>query len=302
MSQQDVFDYVMNTPHNTNPAILKQKIKAISGGGVQADWNQSDPSAPDYVHNRTHYVEEEVILEQQVIDGFAEMEGVYGYPSSIQFELSESDEVKVSWDGEIYNCVVTSDNNYLHIGNMFAFGKEDTGEPFVIMQMNEGWVFVSFTDSSTSHEVGITREIVHKLDSKYLPEGNGGGGETMDIVLHYNGSISSLGSNKVEETSKASVTEGSMEAVRTAIKEGRIPKGKAVFEDDAFFNDYGVYGWITEAPLSFYLYGGYIYATCIGCNPLNCYPYIKQFVFNDNGEISDIQSYKVQNINKLNEW
>lgn len=31
MSQQDVIDYVMNTPHNTNPVILKQKIKEISG-------------------------------------------------------------------------------------------------------------------------------------------------------------------------------------------------------------------------------------------------------------------------------
>lgn len=34
MSQQDILDYVMHTLHNTNPAILKQKIKEISGEAV----------------------------------------------------------------------------------------------------------------------------------------------------------------------------------------------------------------------------------------------------------------------------
>ena len=37
MSQQDLFDYVMRTPYNTNPTILEQKIKEISGGGGSAD-------------------------------------------------------------------------------------------------------------------------------------------------------------------------------------------------------------------------------------------------------------------------
>lgn len=33
MNQQDLYDYVMRTPYNTNPTILEQKIKEISGGG-----------------------------------------------------------------------------------------------------------------------------------------------------------------------------------------------------------------------------------------------------------------------------
>ena len=54
MSRQDLFDYVMNTPHNTNPTILKQKIKDISGA---SSWNDLKDK-PFYVEeNRTLVVE-----------------------------------------------------------------------------------------------------------------------------------------------------------------------------------------------------------------------------------------------------
>ena len=32
MNNQDIIDYVMNTPHNTNPAILNQKLNKLAGG------------------------------------------------------------------------------------------------------------------------------------------------------------------------------------------------------------------------------------------------------------------------------
>lgn len=32
MNKKAIIDYVMNTPHNTNPAILKQMLDANSGG------------------------------------------------------------------------------------------------------------------------------------------------------------------------------------------------------------------------------------------------------------------------------
>ena len=35
MSKQDVIDYVMNTPHNTNPAILGQKLDEMGGGATE---------------------------------------------------------------------------------------------------------------------------------------------------------------------------------------------------------------------------------------------------------------------------
>lgn len=54
-----------------------------SGGGVQPDWNQNDPTAPDYVKNRTHYEEIvetniEIPLDEFVIEeGFSECYRLY---------------------------------------------------------------------------------------------------------------------------------------------------------------------------------------------------------------------------------
>ena len=40
MNNQEIVNYVMHTPGNTNPAILKQMLEETS---VQSDWNQNDP-------------------------------------------------------------------------------------------------------------------------------------------------------------------------------------------------------------------------------------------------------------------
>lgn len=49
----DVVDYVMETPHNTNRTVLEGLVDtAVKEGQVQADWDQNDPEAKDYVKNR----------------------------------------------------------------------------------------------------------------------------------------------------------------------------------------------------------------------------------------------------------
>lgn len=58
MSKQDVIDYVMETPHNTNKAVLEGLVDtAIEESQFQADWNQNDPTAKDYIKNRICYEE-----------------------------------------------------------------------------------------------------------------------------------------------------------------------------------------------------------------------------------------------------
>lgn len=53
MSKQDVIDYVMETPHNTNRAVLEGLVDtAVEESQVQADWNQNDTSASDYIKNK----------------------------------------------------------------------------------------------------------------------------------------------------------------------------------------------------------------------------------------------------------
>ena len=56
MSKQDVVDYVMETPHNTNRTVLEGLVDtAVKEGQVQADWDQNDETAKDYVKNRIGY-------------------------------------------------------------------------------------------------------------------------------------------------------------------------------------------------------------------------------------------------------
>lgn len=53
MSKQDVIDYVMETPHNTNRAVLEGLVDtAVEESQVQADWDQNDISASDYIKNK----------------------------------------------------------------------------------------------------------------------------------------------------------------------------------------------------------------------------------------------------------
>lgn len=53
MSKQDVIDYVMETPHNTNRTVLEGLVDtAVEESQVQADWNQNDTSASDYIKNK----------------------------------------------------------------------------------------------------------------------------------------------------------------------------------------------------------------------------------------------------------
>lgn len=55
MSKQDVIDYVMETPHNTNRAVLEGLVDTAVKSQVQADWDQNDETAKDYIKNRICY-------------------------------------------------------------------------------------------------------------------------------------------------------------------------------------------------------------------------------------------------------
>lgn len=62
MSKQDVIDYVMETPHNTNRAVLEGLVDtAVEESQVQADWNQNDETAKGYIKNRICYAEDGTI-------------------------------------------------------------------------------------------------------------------------------------------------------------------------------------------------------------------------------------------------
>lgn len=48
MSKEDVFNYVMNSPENTNPAVLKSLLNGVGGGGSSEVFAIDFYTDPDY--------------------------------------------------------------------------------------------------------------------------------------------------------------------------------------------------------------------------------------------------------------
>lgn len=109
----------------------------------RGNWNQNDPSAPDYIRNRTHY--EEVITKiflpetnfDYSNDYFWEWEWdsfTYIYP------INENVEYKIIFDNIEYKCIAVKGlNGYSYIGNQSLENQKfneiiESNEPFLIYE------------------------------------------------------------------------------------------------------------------------------------------------------------------------
>ena len=143
---------------------------------AQADWNQNDSTAPDYVKNRPFYTGdpvENILVEESTVT-FAEQSGMYEAAVPSTFEATVGETYKVSWDGTVYECTCAIFNGAPAIGNLSILDlveNPDTGEPFLIGVINEESVIVT-ADTSASHTISISKTVapVVKIDSKYLPD------------------------------------------------------------------------------------------------------------------------------------
>lgn len=146
---------------------------AASGG---ADWAQNDPTAKDYVKNRTHWVEmsyEEKYTNDNapfVDNGF----GVIKFtPDSVTWDLVAGDNYSVLFDGNEYRCVCNSASRYgrtwLWAGNA-ALGAPynefapNSGEPFLITDSG------IIAKSAGNHAIRISRVDVniHRLPEEFM--------------------------------------------------------------------------------------------------------------------------------------
>lgn len=139
------------------------------------DWNQNDPTAPDYIKHRPFYTGdpvETVIVEETTVTIDAET-GV-GLLTATQ-PLEAGNEYVVTLDGTTYDCVAKKDEyGGQYIGNLSLAGAdEDTGEPFVIgcdaNATNLAIITVGGATEFTVKVVGFVSEI-HKIDEKYLSQ------------------------------------------------------------------------------------------------------------------------------------
>ena len=178
-------DTTLTEPHvPADAAAVGARLSSLSekvANLPQADWNQNDSTAADYVKNRPFYASDpvETVLVEESTVAFTENEGLYGAEFSSNFEATVGQTYKVSWDGSVYECtcVTFGEAPYPFIGNLSILGAgagagADTGEPFVMATGNGSGIIILTADTSASHTFsisGLVQEVV-KIAEKYLPD------------------------------------------------------------------------------------------------------------------------------------
>ena len=145
---------------------LVQKMKSFRG-----NWEQNDPTADDYIKNRTHWkeIKTRVLIPETSIE-FANA----GHPVGAPFilEMQEGSTYEVTWNGNVYQCVayIAEGPNTPSIGNgTIASLTGGNDEPFFITVIR-GDTLV-FAEEAGTHTVSISSEATtwHTLDKRYLP-------------------------------------------------------------------------------------------------------------------------------------
>ena len=177
-------------------------VKAWVNGLPKPNWNQNDPSAPDYIKGRTHWVDtsaEAALLEKNIIECFEDVDWgqtKQGYILDVSlFNFEVGNLYIVVFDGIRYECTAMLDGEYGNIvlgnGAFVADVNEDNNMNFAIGIYEDGSTegYIISSESGT-HTVGIycMAEEVHKIDAKYLPDlpngayvGNAGVGYNAEV-------------------------------------------------------------------------------------------------------------------------
>lgn len=190
---------------------------------VQPDWNQNDPTQPDYVKNRTHWEEGSDTIHQLdekfIPDTVARKSDVtwwnlpdkpfYGTRTVLVDttevdcstngaentllleEIIEGQSYLVVWDGIPYSCVaymLPVVPNVPALGNgAFRSGPGGNNEPFLIFNYDGSTVVFAETENARINTIRIEKDDTHRLDPKFLPVGGVGYTENNRTILVVNG-------------------------------------------------------------------------------------------------------------------
>lgn len=160
---------MLNTLKTFSEAII-DKVKTFNG-----DWSENDQSSPNYIKNKTHWVENSEIILYNNSPTFKNVDvEIYAYQSnSSDFLLELNQNYVITFDEINYSCKSVNFIDNICIGNLNIVESsfENTGEPFVIIYAAD-YFTIATRLSGTTHTVTIkiVDEIIHKLDKKYLPD------------------------------------------------------------------------------------------------------------------------------------
>jgi len=163
--------------------VLQAIYNAVKALVVQSDYAQNDSTQPDYIKNRTHYVESvstsDVWYQTNVEVGSASSSpGAY----SGTFNLTEGKTYNVTIsqgsNTKTYECIVCENNTT--VSGLFLnknwsdpmYGAETTSDAFYILVKASSVILASADvyGSNCTVQVSEVTETIHKLDPKYLPD------------------------------------------------------------------------------------------------------------------------------------
>ena len=190
------------------------------GSGTQPDWNQNDVSAPDYVKNRTHWTEPEIldVIFQQDDVALYDATDFLQSEQSLVFseELVVGDTYNVNIDGVDHYVVCYTRDRDVHLGkeqpDMFMLFGSGSSATLYLYNFNYG----STVRLTITH---ITPSKIHKLDPKYLPNAD----LEITVTLNYTEPGKSFSYSKIT-AENMKITEGSVEGVCAKLAVGVIPK------------------------------------------------------------------------------
>ena len=150
-----------------------------SGGGtsVQADYNQNDSTAADYIKNRPFYeeIKEETLPEQTFSTTKTLGLNVWETQDNV-IQFTVGDTVKVIFNGvEYIRTAISFEGELAYVGNIAIVDDslEDTGEPFCLlnaMLLGSKGMSIVTAEAQTNATIKIskTEEDIHPINSKYI--------------------------------------------------------------------------------------------------------------------------------------
>jgi hypothetical protein len=175
------------------------------------DWNQDNPTAKDYIKNKTHgitYQDPRIILNETTYTVEEGYDYEFMLPSDIEFKSDITYNVTVN--GETYSCTSFQGySNIIGIGNLSIYGEgaTDTGEPFIIEYFIDSGDGIFIVSESGEYTISIEEidEIVKKIDKKYLPSTIGAEGEGLAAEV-FNNTFDNIASGDYSHAEGANTT------------------------------------------------------------------------------------------------
>lgn len=170
-------------PADPTPDVYDQLMERMAQLET-SDWNQNDPTAKDYVRNRTHYVSREsraLVPEQEVTTtvqnnfNIATLNDVDSDALKTLYGSKDDTTFDVVFDGVSYPCkwLEQGGNRIPVFGNLAISNPDipDTGEPFCVT-LGPKDTFVIGCKVAGTHTVAVNyqQNVVHTLDPKYIKD------------------------------------------------------------------------------------------------------------------------------------